>query len=483
MKIDNNFKKKINKCVVRIVSEVIDINWNIPYLLEEPYTVQGTGFFINSKGDILTCAHVVDSSKNLYIEIPFFGSDKYKCEVVTIIPQFDIALIKCLDYKNKDFLELGNSDNLDVNTEVHVVGYPASLKLSLSNSNNLKFTSGIISGQQAGLIQTDSAINPGNSGGPLFCNNKVIGINSSKLVGESLENIGHAVPINNYKVIKDSIDNNNIIYRPNLLFTYNNSDKIIIKKLTNGKVDNGVIVSKVFDYSPFKNTDIKKDTIITEINDIKIDNYGLTSDYKWMGTNINIDILLNKFINNEVVKVKYYNNEKSGVVNIKLESFVPPIRKLYPSFENVDYFIFSGMIFMNFCKNHLEYIDNSDIRVMCTIKNTEEQLKERLYVSYIFPNTKASILKNITKHNFIAKVNNSNVKNISQLKNALKKPIIINKIEYIKFEEKNGKSIILSVEDIIKEDIQFSKDYKYELNELHKKYMKKLNINIDINKK
>ncbi len=475
MKIDNNFKNKINKCVVRIIAEVIDINWNIPYLLEEPVTAQGTGFFINLKGIILTCAHVVDSSKNLYIEIPFLGSEKYKCEVVSIVPQFDIALIRCLDYKNKDFLELGDSDNLNVNTEVHVVGYPTSLKLSSSNSNNLKFTSGIISGQQSGFIQTDSAINPGNSGGPLFCNNKVIGINSSKLVGESLENIGHAVPINNYKVIKDSISNNNIIYRPNLLFSYNNTDKNIIKKLTNGKVDNGIIVSKIFNYSPLKNTKIKKDSIITEINDIKIDNYGLTSDYKWIGTNVNINILLNKFINNETIKIKYYNNEKSGIENIKLESFVPPIRKIYPSFENVDYLIFSGMIFMNFCKNHLEFIDNN-INVLCSMINPEDKLKEKLYVSYIFPNSKASILKNIEKHNFISKVNDINVKNITTLKNALKKPIIINNIEYMKFEESNGKSIILSVHDIIKEDILFSKDYKYELNELHKKYIKKLNI-------
>lgn len=475
MKIDNNFKNKINKCVVRIIAEVININWNIPYLLEEPVTAQGTGFFINNDGFILTCAHVVDSSKNLYIEIPFLGSDKYKCEVLFIVPQFDIALIKCLDYKNKDFLELGDSDNLNVNSEVVVVGYPASLKLSSSNSNNLKFTSGIISGQQAGLIQTDSAINPGNSGGPLFCNNKVIGINSSKLVGDSLENIGHAVPINNYKVIKN-YGNKNIIYRPNLLFSYNNSDKNIIKKLTNGKVDNGIIVSKIFNYSPLKNTNIKKDSIITEINNIKIDNYGLTSDYKWIGTNINISILLNKFVNNETIKIKYYNNEKVGIENIKLEPFIPPIRKIYPSFENVNYFIFSGMILMNFYDNHIEYIDTNNVNVMCNIINTEEKLKEKLYVSYIFPNSKVSILKNINKHNFVTKVNDINVKNINQLKNALKKPIIINKIEYMKFEEKNGKSIILSIEDIIKEDVKFSIDYKFELNEIHKKYMKKLNI-------
>lgn len=475
MKLNNNFKKKINKCVVRIIAEDININWNIPYLLEEPYSVQGTGFFINSNGIILTCAHVVDCSKNLYIEIPFLGSDKYRCEVISIVPKFDIAIIRCLEYKNKDFLELGNSDNLDVNSEVHVVGYPTALKKFSTNSNNLKFTSGIISGQQSGLIQTDSAINPGNSGGPLFLNNKVIGINSSKLVGEQLENIGHAVPINNYKVIKDNIDST-IIYRPNLLFTYNNTDKDIIKKLTNGKIDYGVMVSKIFDYSPFKNTNIKKDTIITEINGFKINNFGLTSDYKWIGTNININILLNKFKNNENIKIKYYNNEKLGFLKIKLEPFISPIKKMYSSFENIDYLVFSGMIFMNFCKNHLNYISNNDINVMCNIDNTEEKLKEKLYVSYIYPNSKVSILKNINKHNFIVKVNEINVKNVHELINALKKPIIINKIEYIKFEEKNGKSIILSLEDIIKEDLKFSNDYKFELNEIHKKYMKKLNI-------
>jgi len=476
MKLDNNFKKKISKCVVRIIAEEININWNIPYLLEEPYSVQGTGFFINSKSIILTCAHVVDSSKNLYIEIPFLSTDKYKCEVISIVPKFDIAIIRCLDYKNKEFLELGNSDNLEVNSEVHVVGYPAALKQFSSNSNNLKFTSGIISGQQSGLIQTDSAINPGNSGGPLFYNNKVIGINSSKLVGEQLENIGHAVPINNYKVIKDNIDNA-IIHRPNLLFTYNNTDKDIIKKLTNGKVDYGVIVSKIFDYSAFKNSNIKKDTIISEINGFKIDNFGLTLNYKWIGTNININILLNKFKNNENINIKYYNNEKSGILKVKLQPFSPHIRKMYPSFENIEYFIFSGMVFMNFCKNHLNYINNSDINVACNIDNTEEKLKEKLYVSYIYPNSKVSILKNIKNHNFIVKVNELNVKNVHELINALKKPIIINKIEYIKFEEKNGKSIILSLEDIIKEDLKFSNDYKFELNEIHKKYMKKLNIN------
>jgi S1-C subfamily serine protease len=45
------------------------------------------------------------------------------------------------------------------------------------------------------LIQTDAAINPGNSGGPLIdLNGGLVGINSAKLSGTAIENIGFAIP-------------------------------------------------------------------------------------------------------------------------------------------------------------------------------------------------------------------------------------------------------------------------------------------------
>jgi S1-C subfamily serine protease len=474
MDINNKFKKKISNCVVRIVAEDISINWKLPYLTEEPSKGQGTGFFIDTEGHILTCAHVVNSAKNVYIEIPFLGSDKYQCEIIGICPDFDIALLKTKKYKPQNFLKLGDSEKLDVGKEVQVVGYPVSISTSYSNVNNLKFTVGIISGQQKGLIQTDSAINPGNSGGPLFCNNKVIGINSMKLTGKALENIGYAIPINYYKVIKNDFKNK-IVYRPNLLFEYNNTDKNIIKTFTKGKTDRGIIVSKLLEGSIFENSDLKSGSIITEINDIKIDNYGLTENYKWLGTNVNIDVLLNRFKNNDDIKIKYYNNDKLEITKYKLVPFVPPIRTIYSIFENVDYFIIGGIVLMNFSVNHLMN-NNNNINILYVMAKVEELLKKRIIISFIFPNGKVNILNNIRSNSFLLKINDIEIKEISEIHDILNKPIVIDGKEYIKIESDNGKYIILSIEDVIKEDLLFSKIYNYPLSDFHHKYMKKLKI-------
>ena len=475
MEINNLFKKKINSCVVRIIAEDIDINWKLPYLIEEPSKGQGSGFFIDNLGHILTCAHVVNYAKNVYIEIPALGSEKYQCDIIGICPHFDIALLKTKLYKPKKYLNLGDSEKIDVGKEVQVVGYPVSFSSSSSNVNNLKYTVGIISGQQKGLIQTDSAINPGNSGGPLFCNNKVIGINSMKLVGDSLENIGYAIPINNYKVIKDNFKEK-IVYRPNLLFEYNNTDKNIIKVLTNGKIEKGIIVSKILEGSILEKTKLKVGSIITEINNIKIDNYGLTNNYKWLGTNVNIDILLNNIKNNNYITIKYYNNAKLEVSKYKLIPFIPPVRKIYNIFENVEYFIIGGIVLMNFSTNHLLNIDKQNINLLYIMSKVEELMKQRVIITFIFPNGKVNILNNIVQNTFLVKINDIDIKCISEIKDALDKPILINNKEYIKLESDSGKFIILSVDDIIKEDLLFSEIYKYPLNIFHTKYIKNTKI-------
>jgi serine protease Do len=465
MKISSTLKNNINKSVVRIIAETINVNWDMPFIYNTPSKGQGTGFFINNKGHILTCAHVVDGAKNLYIEIPNITTDKYECKVIYICPEFDIALIQCLKYKSKYYVKLGDSEKIDSGKEVQVVGYPASLTTSLRNSNNLKFTVGIIGGQQKGLIQTDSAINPGNSGGPLFCNGKVIGINSQKLVGDGIDNVGYSIPINNYKIIKDSFVNNdktNIIYRPNLLFSFNNTNKNLLKEITNNKIEYGISISYIYDYSPLKNTNIKKGYIITNIGGYDIDNYGYTLNYKWIGTNISIDTLIDKFKENQIISIKYYNidNNKNETCNIKLTQFIPPIRTIYPAFEKINYLVIGGIIFIDCNNNYITFNSESNISMYCLTTEKEEMLKPKLIVSFIL-NKKVNILKNIKKNDIITKVNNIDVNSVSDLKKALKKPIIINNEKYINIENKKGKSVTLSIKELQEENKNFSQIYSY----------------------
>lgn len=452
----NRTNKSIHYSIVRIIADDIDFNWNIPYNVNEPKKGQGTGFFIDSQY-ILTCCHVVCNSKNVYIEIPSKDSNKYFCNIISICPFYDIALLKTVDYKSKYHLNIGNSQTIKIGSKVEVIGYPVSKK-NKNTPNNLKFTSGIISGQQDKYIQTDSTINPGNSGGPLFCNNKVIGINTSKLVGADLDNIGFSVPIHYYHLIKKDMFENKIVFRPHLLIEYNNTNEEIIKELSNGKIKKGIIISKVYDESILKKSSITKDSILTKINNYTIDCYGFVNK-KWLNTNLNINTILNEFKNNQKITITYYNNEIKNKCTIQLKPFESSLRIFYPIFEKIDYIVIAGMIFMNLTKNHT---NKNTEKLNCYFNDKKNKYdKPALIVSNIFPNTQANIFNNISQFDIITKVNNKDVHNIYTLKNALKHNLMIHKKEYISIENDEGKSVLLLYENIVKENLKYSEIYKY----------------------
>ena len=142
---------------------------------------------------------------------------------------------------------------------------------------------------------------------------------------------------------------------------------------------------------------------------------------------------------------------------------------MYPSIETIPYFIIGAVVFMDLNINHIK---NNSTSFLSILSDTEELLKPHLIVSFVFPNSKIDILNNITKDNLITKVNNIDVCCLNDFKKALNKPIIINDKLYIKIESDKGKSIIMLIDDLIEQDILFSNQYGYSLNEFHKKYIK-----------
>jgi len=164
----------------------------------------GSGFLINSDGQILTNFHVVSGSSDVEVTMPPDQS-RYKAKVLMRDQAHDLALIQ-IDPKKKlsAFLHLGDSDALQVGQKVLAIGNPFGLAGTL--------TTGIVSslhrkiqsedrGDLEDMIQTDAAINSGNSGGPLLdSQGNVIGINTA-IYGPNggSVGIGFAMPINRAK--------------------------------------------------------------------------------------------------------------------------------------------------------------------------------------------------------------------------------------------------------------------------------------------
>lgn len=181
----------------------------------------GSGFFVNTAGDILTNFHVVAgengdiSTSKLTVRV-MGSSTAVPAKIIGVAPQYDLALIRPslgeggLPAGKIKPIPLGNSDTLKAGQKTIAMGAPFGLDFSVSEgivssvSRQIPIGFGLSgSGITQKAIQTDAAINPGNSGGPLLdSGGQVIGINtqifspSGQTGAAQSAGIGFAIPIN-----------------------------------------------------------------------------------------------------------------------------------------------------------------------------------------------------------------------------------------------------------------------------------------------
>jgi S1-C subfamily serine protease len=159
----------------------------------------GSGLIISADGFVLTNAHVVAlAEKEKEVDVTLSSGSKYRAQIITADEDADLALLKIEDQTTQyPYFDLTYvSPNLLGETVV-ALGSPAGYQNSVSHGilSALHRTFTVEDHEYKNLIQTDAAINPGNSGGPLVdLNGGLVGINSAKLSGQAIENIGFAIP-------------------------------------------------------------------------------------------------------------------------------------------------------------------------------------------------------------------------------------------------------------------------------------------------
>lgn len=155
----------------------------------------GSGFVIDSRGYIVTNAHVVEGAQEIMI---IMNDDKkeYQAKKIAANSKVDLALLKIEADEPLATVTLGYSDDLMIGETVLAIGN------SLGYEHTL--TEGVISAIHReievgklffpDLIQISAPINPGNSGGPLLnINGELIGINTA--ISKAGQGIGFAIPI------------------------------------------------------------------------------------------------------------------------------------------------------------------------------------------------------------------------------------------------------------------------------------------------
>lgn len=221
----------------------------------------GSGFIINEEGYVVTNYHVINGAQE--VKVIFSDGKEVNAKVINYDPERDIAVIKITDdVKMPGIAQLGDSSTVKAGEEVIAIGNPLGKEFSST------VTKGIVSspnrkmktenGNVLDYIQTDAAINPGNSGGPLInSKGEVIGINTAKKVGEDIEGIGFAIPINEVKTRLGSLS------KPILKLGI--TARTVTPELAKeNKLEEGVYVVGVQEFSPAEKAGLKIGDLIIE---------------------------------------------------------------------------------------------------------------------------------------------------------------------------------------------------------------------------
>lgn len=272
----------------------------------------GSGFMLNSNGEILTNAHVVDGADTVNVTLK--DGRSFVGKVVGTDPMTDVAVVK-IQANNLPAVTLGNSEQLKPGEWAIAIGNP----LGLDNT----VTTGIISAtgrsssqvgvpdKRVNFIQTDAAINPGNSGGPLLnASGQVIGMNTAIIRGT--QGLGFAIPINTAQRIAQQLIATGQVQHPYLGIQMVTLTPELKQNINNNpqagltvNEDNGILIAKVMPNSPAAQAGLRAGDVIHKINGQPVKNaedIQQAVENSQVGSNLQFELRRNQTQMNVAVK-------------------------------------------------------------------------------------------------------------------------------------------------------------------------------------
>jgi serine protease Do len=203
-KADNKTIQELNRKVNNLEAKTDAINKEVKNTPKIPGTItqttDGSGFLIDTKGYIVTNAHVVRGFGNAVVVNN--KGQQFNAKIISVDDAKDLALLKINDEEFKSPSTLPYSfkrTSGDLGEQIYTLGYPR---------NEVVYNEGYLSARTGNngdttTYQMSISANPGNSGGPVLNKNgEIIGVLSAR----QTQSIGVVFAVKNkalYRFIED----------------------------------------------------------------------------------------------------------------------------------------------------------------------------------------------------------------------------------------------------------------------------------------
>lgn len=229
-------------------------------------TGQGSGFFTDDRGHILTNYHIVKDQD--HFRITLHDGREFDAKLVGEDALSDLAVLKIDSEEKFPYLKFADSEKVRSGYWAIAIGAPFSLShtVTIGIVSHSRRTVGM--NPHENFIQTDASINPGNSGGPLLnIDGEVIGVNDFILTPQG-GNIGlsFAITGNLAKRINDDLIKDGKVERSWIGIAMAPLSTKVKKDLN---ITHGIVVTELYHDSPAQRGGLEPGDIILEIDGIK----------------------------------------------------------------------------------------------------------------------------------------------------------------------------------------------------------------------
>ena len=456
-----DIQDSVEQAVVQVFAQVVAFDWLEPYATREQYETRASGFFIDAQGFIITNAHVVNEAQSVWIQLPAFGQKAFFVDVVGFCPEYDFALLALkpddVSYINSvigsvPFLSLGDSDTLRRTDSVLVLGYPL-------GQSRVKSSTGIVSGWEnfAGRswIQITAPINPGSSGGPLVnVYGQVIGVAVSAAVPS--QNIGYASPVNELKLILESLTKPGLVRRPSLGVAFNFGSDALARVLGN-PVPSGLYICKVSARSLADSAGIMPGDMLYRFNGLDVDAFGDISS-PWTSGKAPLYDLLSRLPVGAPIEMVIYRRGERYDISYTFDVVDPyPVRTMYPDYEEIDYEVIAGMVIMQLTDDHIQLLAEQAPYLIQYTK-PENRIEPVLVISHILPGSLAQLARSLKPGDIISELHGEKITTLDSLRAALKKS---RKTGFIVLKTSDQVTVAFDFAQVVQEELRLSEYFGY----------------------